>query len=449
MVELRANASPTKAFFVRMLTRDITLNDCILDLIDNSIDGAWDQSGAEPTSIAINKDLAKYSIHIEASTKRFAITDNCGGISLSDAENYAFTFGRLVEQETEDFSVGVYGIGMKRAVFKIGEQIVVRSTYRETARKKSAFEVEINVPDWLEDSSPQWDFPMVTIAADADPGVTIEIHELHDDISAQLGDAEHLRSLRRILARDYLLPLMRGLKLFLNGEQVTTEPRTIRTSEAFQPMRDSYVDQGVAVEIFCGMWRVPPDDAEPEEASRIDTESGWYVLCNGRAVLSADRSEVTGWGDPLPRWHSQYGGFIGFLLFSSTDPRLLPMTTTKRSVDTSSGVYRRALARITVPTRSWIDYTNRRKSDLPAARDLERKTEPRELSTLTTMAAVTLPPPKPSTPSGPRIANVNYSVELSRMRALASAFGSRGMSYRDVGLKSFDYAFGELVEEDE
>jgi hypothetical protein len=33
------NASPRKAFFTDMLTRDITLEDCILDLIDNSIQG--------------------------------------------------------------------------------------------------------------------------------------------------------------------------------------------------------------------------------------------------------------------------------------------------------------------------------------------------------------------------------------------------------------------------
>ena len=33
----RADANPTKAFFVRMITRDITLEDCIFDLVDNSI----------------------------------------------------------------------------------------------------------------------------------------------------------------------------------------------------------------------------------------------------------------------------------------------------------------------------------------------------------------------------------------------------------------------------
>jgi hypothetical protein len=34
------SAEPTKSFFVDMLTRDIALEQAILDLVDNSVDGA-------------------------------------------------------------------------------------------------------------------------------------------------------------------------------------------------------------------------------------------------------------------------------------------------------------------------------------------------------------------------------------------------------------------------
>ena len=34
------HADPTKDFFVKMITRDIDLQDCIFDLLDNAIDGA-------------------------------------------------------------------------------------------------------------------------------------------------------------------------------------------------------------------------------------------------------------------------------------------------------------------------------------------------------------------------------------------------------------------------
>jgi hypothetical protein len=39
MTENYASAFPRKRFFLEMFTRDITLEECVLDLIDNSIDG--------------------------------------------------------------------------------------------------------------------------------------------------------------------------------------------------------------------------------------------------------------------------------------------------------------------------------------------------------------------------------------------------------------------------
>lgn len=39
------DSSPTKEFFVEMLTRDIDLTDAILDLLDNCLDGVLRKSG--------------------------------------------------------------------------------------------------------------------------------------------------------------------------------------------------------------------------------------------------------------------------------------------------------------------------------------------------------------------------------------------------------------------
>src|SRR5215469_15296234 len=119
----KALANPTKEFFVRMITQDISLEDCILDLIDNSVDGAWRCEGSQPVGLAETADLTKYKITITARPDYFRIEDNCGGMSLHDAANHAFTFGRRKGDEHTDYSIGVYGIGMKRAVFKLGGNI--------------------------------------------------------------------------------------------------------------------------------------------------------------------------------------------------------------------------------------------------------------------------------------------------------------------------------------
>jgi hypothetical protein len=242
---------------------------------------------------------------------------------------------------------------------------------------------------------------------------------------------------------------MRGLVIKVNGTKVETTYLQLLEDDQFVPMRDAYSDGDVKVELIAGMGHRPPDSSEPEDgSSRADAVSGWYVICNGRVVLGADRSFNTGWGlNDFPMWHRQYSGFVGIAFFSSREPTLLPMTTTKRSVDVSSGVYRRALPKMQIPTRAWVDYTNKRKTD-QSVKQLETAATPREISTINRNPEVRLPTIAPG-PLGERVANVLYTVPYKRLRRLAAAFGRRSMSYKDVGEKSFDYAYDMLVDEEE
>jgi hypothetical protein len=100
----KAIANPTRSFFVTMITRDISLEDCILDLIDNGVDGAWRGAGSRPIGLAADADLSKYSIAIHVSPDRFSIVDNCGGMTLDDAINHAFSFGRRATEEYDDYT---------------------------------------------------------------------------------------------------------------------------------------------------------------------------------------------------------------------------------------------------------------------------------------------------------------------------------------------------------
>ena len=94
--------------------------------------------------------------------------------------------------------------------------------------------------------------------------------------------------------------------------------------------RDTY--NGVVVRQIAGVGRRNPADA------------GWYVFCNGRMVLKADQSEITGWGEPnverLPKYHNNYAWFRGCVFFDSEDSASLPWNTTKDGVDQDSGLYR-------------------------------------------------------------------------------------------------------------
>jgi hypothetical protein len=368
--DTKAVANPTKAFFVTMITRDIALEDCILDLIDNSVDGAWRCEGSRPIGLQDSTDLSKYSIWITARAGRFAIKDNCGGMTLDDAVNHAFSFGRRALDEPDDYSIGVYGIGMKRAIFKLGTDIRIRSTFQDEGEKKQSFAVPIVVANWLANDIPPWDFDIVEDEALDQNGVEIVVNVLAPGAATAFANPAFLQNLRRTISRDYSLHLNRGLKIYLNDDEVEGWQIELRQSTDFVPMRLEYDDEldgeKVSVEVIGGMAAAPPDNIDPDEEDG-DKRFGWYIICNGRIVLAADKTSVSGWGtEDWPQWHRQYSGFVGIILFTAPKAVALPMTTTKRSVDTSSEIYRRARPRMREVSKQWIAYTNARKQALEA-----------------------------------------------------------------------------------
>ena len=436
----KAKANPTKHFFVNMLTRDISLEDCILDLVDNSLDQAWANSGVTPGKLTKDSALAQFQVELQVSSSQFSITDNCGGMTFDDAAEYAFNFGRDSDRELDEYTVGVYGIGMKRAIFKLGKLIEVRSH----PTGEQAFRVPIDVDDWLSRSNNDWDFDIESDDPLPSPGVSISVGQLHPDVADQFGAPEFEKRLRRILGRDYLIPLMRGLTITVNGNRVESWEIELVHGAGFQPMRQSFSDGAVEVEIIAGVLADEANaDSESKDArSRGVQKSGWYVACNGRVVAAADTSLVTGWGSQLPKWHAQYNGFAGFVFFVSKNAALLPMTTTKRDVDVSSGLYRRVLVRHMVPvSKAWTKFTNAVKDG--SGPRVPTSTAAVQIEAAAESRTIALPS---VTKSRVEVANVNYSVSLKRMKELATGFGDVRMPFREVGLRSFDFAYEEYAE---
>jgi hypothetical protein len=94
-------------------------------------------------------------------------------------------------------------------------------------------------------------------------------------------------------------------------------------------------------------------------------------------------------------------------------------------------------------TKAWTDYTNARKQALDQAKQTEAAAQPVSIYQIAQSSEVKLPifTPRPVEPQ----ATVNYSVPTSKMRALAKALGRITMSYREVGLRSFDYTYNDLA----
>jgi hypothetical protein len=104
------------------------------------------------------------------------------------------------------------------------------------------------------------------------------------------------------------------------------------------------------------------DDDGDFAGQRSSATAGWTVLCNDRAVIVGDKSRLTGWGDGIPMYHDQFIVITGIIEFRSKDAKKLPVTTTKRALDTSSNVWLESLVKMKEGMRVWISYTNQWKN---------------------------------------------------------------------------------------
>lgn len=359
----QAQASPTKQFFVSMLTRDISLADAILDLLDNCLDGAMRIADGGKV------DYARHFVKIELTKDHFTIEDNCGGIPRDVAINYAFKMGREPDddRDSDTETIGMYGVGMKRAIFKMGREALVR-----TRHGRDTFEVPITSA-WLDAKG--WEPLPINEPTEAkeklaEPGTKIHVSELNPGVARHFANDAFVNEVTTAISQHFTMFLQWGLHVELNGKVVTP----IHVEVLVSPREDGpapYVYQktigDVTVSITVGLntsrkFDSDDDDDDDEEivGQRSAATAGWTVLCNDRAVIVGDKSRLTGWGDlPLvPLYHPQFAIITGIIEFRSKHAEKLPVTTTKRALDTSSEIWLESLVKMKEGMRVWISYTN-------------------------------------------------------------------------------------------
>jgi hypothetical protein len=351
-----ANAFPTKRFFLEMLTRDISLEDAVLDLVDNCVDSLartrkLPLSASLLDAKAVERKAAKFReegiphIKILFDASHFVMEDNCGGMDYESARDDVFRFGRV--KESAESRLSVYGIGLKRALFKLGNQIEVVS-----ATTDSGFEVSINADKWEREK--EWHFPLrehKPAKSEGSAGTRIQVTSLNAEVKARLEDGQLPTRLYDAIASAYALILGKFVAVSLNGVRVQPKPIPLGQSAGVSPGREEFSVNGVDVLIVASL-------AERVEGQWSGDRAGWYVFCNGRVVVFADRSELTGWGINSAQFVSKYSGFVGLVFFFSEDPEALPWTTTKRGLNRESRPYIAARNKMAVVARPVLTFLN-------------------------------------------------------------------------------------------
>lgn len=439
----RINASPTKEFFIYMLTRDIPLSRAILDLVDNSVDGA--------RRLNPNGEFQNLWVRAELDSTHFRIADNCGGIPVEIARNYAFRFGRPSGAPPTPHSVGQFGVGMKRTFFKLGSKIKIDST-----TDNSRFTMNIDVEDWKagnDSTNPNdWHFKFDTLSENLsdvpvnDIGTRIEVTQLHESVSQSFGLATFANRLKQELSVAHSQSMAKGLKISIDGIPLNYEPQKLFISDTLKPVFiekiishesiDNQPGPPVKVKLYAGL------------AERSFHDGGWYIFCNGRLILRADQTAITIWSSVhgLRQYHPDFARFRGYAYFDSDDSALLPWTTTKTGVDIDSPVYKAIQQNMVEISKPVLEFLSNLEKERVAAEQGDRITQvlcdavenAKAVVTDSVPLLIAFVAPKPSPiPSGPKMQKIQYSKPLEEVNKAKKMLRVR--TYSAVGEKTFDY----------
>jgi hypothetical protein len=269
-----------------------------------------------------------------------------------------------------------------------------------------------------------------TPAKSASTGTTITVTRLHPQVEAMFSLESFRKELLRRIGSAYTLFLKSGVKITVNGQPASSSLPELHSSSSLVPARKRMSKDKVDILIMAGI-----------TAREDRTPHGWYIFCNGRMVVEADRTDITGWLPPL-QWHSKYNHFAGFVYFRSRYVDRLPWTTTKDGVNLESEVYQAALGQMRVIAKPILAFLSKAYSSDSPAEDtpefaLLEKTPSVPLDRVARgkdSQFVAHTPVKKK--SAVRIA---YDRPAKIVEDAKQALGETRISNREVGERTFDY----------
>jgi hypothetical protein len=430
----------TKTFLIDIITRDIGMTEAILELVDNSLDRAVEIFDIDVTrGLTENyrfdkrrKLLEPITINIHLSRNEFIIEDNCGGIDRDDLKNEVFIFGNPKEYEQYN-GLSAFGIGMKRAFFKLGKKVEL---YTRTKKDESAVIWDIN--QWLELGEAEWDISFSDVNDLSikykykTPGTIIKVEELNEATRLRFGQVDFIKNLRDRLQTGYALFIKSGFRIMLNGTEISQNLPVFAKSDEFglSVKKIKYNDVDIVLEAGIS----PIKDRTPR---------GWYVFCNGRMVLEADKTKETGWGILLPQFHPKYNHFLGFASFKSQNVKSLPWSSSKWGVERDSPVYLYALEEMQIQTEPVINLLDRWKDirdedDVSTVALKDLLSDVQEISLFASAQNEMLFEYKPKRPKSD-VTRISFLKPKTLVESVKQALGNPKMKNSAVGELTFDY----------
>jgi Histidine kinase-, DNA gyrase B-, and HSP90-like ATPase len=252
------DATPEKRIVLAIIA-EYDLKRSICELVDNALD-IWSKNSRTPLTIKIGLDDRQQTITIE---------DNAGGLE-EEKLDHLVSPGKTSNAISDDV-IGYFGVGSKRAVIALSQEIAIHSRFKQ----EKTFSVKFG-QHWI-DEEEGWTIPYEESPNELEPSSTlIELSRLRVHITP-----EEIESLKMHLSEVYSRFLRKGIVILVNGENIS--PVSFDDDWTFPPgyspkriaKKISNEGREVKVDIVSGLIDHPGD---PENSY------GVFVYCNDRLI---------------------------------------------------------------------------------------------------------------------------------------------------------------------
>ncbi|HVZ83420.1 MAG TPA: ATP-binding protein [Terracidiphilus sp.] len=307
------NATPSKRLFLSIIA-DYNLNRSICELVDNALDVRTRSRIKGPVNV---------QVRLEERQQAIEVVDDAGGLKQAELK-YIVGPGQT-GTSTSDETIGIFGVGTKRAVVALAQDIKITTRFA----KQKTLQIDFDEA-WLADES--WELPVYEVD-EIDAGTTIvELQKLRLHINT---DAISL--LREHLGATYALFIKSGrLNLKLNG--ISIVPHFFE-DWSFPPNYSPRKYTGTLDTEDGGSVRVTAIAGLTSESSPAAGEYGVYFYCNDRLVARALKTYEVGFSKGVAGLPHPKISLTRVLVFLNGDAQLMPWNSSKSDISSKHEVF--------------------------------------------------------------------------------------------------------------
>jgi hypothetical protein len=309
----KLDATPSKRLYLSIIA-DYDLNRSICELVDNGLD-VWVKN-RRTRNITINITLNK-------SQQTISVEDNAGGLQKSELR-YIVGPGQTGTNPSDE-TIGIFGVGTKRAVVALAQDIKIRTRFRN----QGTYQVDFD-DKWIENDD--WELPVYEVDNINVGSTIVELQrlrvEITDEAIAQIKD--HLSTTyAKFLSTNKIIIKVNDEKLSPQFFENWAYP------PSFEPTKYTGIlkieeNFEIRIEAYAGLTL---------ESSPAGGEYGVYFYCNDRLIARALKTFEVGFTKGFAGLPHPKVSLTRLLIFLNGDAKFMPWNSSKSDINTKHAVF--------------------------------------------------------------------------------------------------------------